>query len=160
MPEKRLTIGMRCRFRPKRSSWKEYTGHECLLQERSGKEFSVMVLAKGKNVRLEKEKTGVVINQVAWVAPGDLEYVDSKFKSNLDFMDWYEEHEEDFCGDCGAWFPGYSMAGEEGFEEARCPNEKCPGNLFADGLCPCCEAPEPKRGRYCKKCGFDWELGA
>lgn len=151
----RLTIGMRCRFKSKKAkehSWSEYAGRECLLQERSSSGgFSVMILGKGTNVELKKENSGTVTNQVAWVDEEELDHIDSDFNANLDFMDWYQEHESDFCGDCLTWRPDKD-------EDSVCPNEKCPGRLFDSGICPHCETLKPEQSNECPKCGFDWEL--
>jgi hypothetical protein len=150
----RLTIGMRCKFKKAGEGehhWREYAGQECLLQERSsGGDFSVMILGQKE---LKKEDPETVTNQVAWVDEEDLEHVNSKFKANLDFMDWYQEHEEDFCGDCGIWFPNNGRIDPVTDEDHVCPNEKCMGRLFDAGKCPYCavEAVNDK----CPECGFD-----
>ena len=163
---KRLTVGMRARFNNKKEGdgsdvwrghpWKEYQGREALLLERSSNGgFSVMVLGKGVT-ELKKEQTGIVENQVAWVNEEGLDFINADFDTNLDFIDWYQQHKDDFCGDCLAWRPN---------QDEPCPNEDCPGRLYDEGLCPYCRTPAPKRARYCKgeingeKCGFDWQLG-
>jgi len=134
MAKHRLTIGMRARIltlqeKPKKnrhdaSFWcEEYGGRDVLLTERnSSGSFAAMVLGKGVT-KLEKEKTGIVANEVAWVDEDDLILVGRDFDANLDFIDWYKEHEYDFCPDCLAWRP------ENEFDE-QCPNEKCPGRLY------------------------------
>ena len=151
---KRLTLGCRARFKKTEAhenSWLEYAGRECLLMERSSiGRFSVLILRKGKNVPLEKEKTGVIENCVAWVDEDDLEFVDANIDANMDFIDWYQDNRDLFCGDCLAWRP------EQG---KPCPNKDCPGRLYDEGICPSCRTPKGKRRRYCKECGFDWELG-
>lgn len=156
---RRLTIGMRCRFISKKTedhSWAEYADRECLLKERSsGGDFSVMVLGQEE---LKKEDPKTVLNEVAWVSEDDLEFVNAKFKANLDFMDWYEEHEEDFCGDCLAWFPDRGRLDPETDEDHVCPNEKCPGRLYDSGVCPSCERPSKDGETECPKCGFEWDL--
>ncbi len=131
----RLTIGCRARIitieeKPKQTgpgfcsnedSWRSgYGGREVLLKERSRQSFSVMLLGEGIKT-LEKEKAGIVADEMAWIDEDDLELVDMDFDTNLDYMDWYQEHEDEFCFDCGAWFP------ENGRDGASCPNQKCPG---------------------------------
>lgn len=146
----RLTVGMRAKFKKDTAesyTWSDCAGYECLLEERSGKSFSVMILGQKE---LKKEDPKTVLNQVAWVNEEDLEFVDDDFRTNLDFIDWYQEHEEDFCPDCGAWFPG------NGLEDAQCPNEKCPGRLYDQGLCPYCEVKEVDG--VCPECGFEFNL--
>jgi hypothetical protein len=162
---KRLTVGMRARIKtlkelPSRdgkpghfdneSSWrKSYGSREVLLVERTTNgDFSVYLLG---TKLLKKRNSKTVENRMAWVPESDLVFVDADFETNLDFIDWYQNHEDEFCGDCGAWFPKNGIHGEV------CPNKKCPGRLYDSGLCPSCKTPEGK-GRYCKKCGFDWEL--
>jgi hypothetical protein len=158
---KRLTIGMRCRFKvawAATHSWSEYAGHECLLQERSSTGgFSVMVLGEGKNVELKKEDPTTVVNQVAWVNEEELEHINSDFGTNLDFMDWYQEHEEDFCGDCGAWFPNSGGIDPATDEDYVCPNRECPGRLYDAGLCPHCITVEAVDDK-CPKCGFEFDF--
>jgi len=157
---KKLTIGMRCRFKPegvKGHSWSKYGGYECLLEERSGGSFSVMVLRKGKNVELKKEDSDTIISQVAWVDEDDLEFVNAKFKANLDFIDWYQAHIYDFCGDCGTWFPDRGRLNPKTNEDYVCPNENCAGRLYDSGICPCCKTPAPEKGDICPECGFNWQ---
>jgi hypothetical protein len=129
----RLTIG--CRARMLNTSHRSYAGHEVLLKERnSNGDFAVMIL--GKNVKeLEKEKSGIVENEIAWVSESALELVDKDFDTNLDFMDWYEQHENDFCPDCLAWFPGNSgFMGKDPKtgKYLKCPNKKCRSNNLED----------------------------
>lgn len=94
---KKLTLGYRARIKSAR--WDEYINHEVLLTERSGKNFGGMVLRKGTNISLIKG-TGTVIDQVAWLEPGEIEFVDDNIEANMDFIDWYEENENSFCPDC------------------------------------------------------------
>lgn len=124
----RLTIGCRARILNK-SSWREDIGAaEILLKERSsGGDFAVMVLGKGIK-ELEKEKSGVVVNEVAWVSEKDMELINRDFETNLDFMDWYDEHEEDFCPDCLGWFPNIGREDPKTGEDFKCPNKECPSN--------------------------------
>jgi hypothetical protein len=163
----RLTVGCRARFKPEKAkahSWSEYAGHECLLEERSsGGDFSVMILGKGPNAPLIKKDPNTVIGQVAWVHESELEFVDANFKVNMDFIDWYSEHEEDFCGDCGAWFPEYGSIDPKTHEDRVCPNESCPGRLYDSGHCPHCSKPPEKMVKFnkkdkCPECGFDADL--
>lgn len=136
----RLTVGCRARIlklkeKPKRKGpeytsnedyWRKiYGGHEVLLKTRSSSGFDVMVLGKGVK-KLKKEAPNTVINEVAWVSEEDMELVDKDFDINLDFMDWYQDHEEDFCPDCLAWYPDRYKP------NAVCPNEKCPSNHLED----------------------------
>ena len=153
---RKLTIGMRARFKDN-TSWtdeyhKEYRGKECLLEERSNGSFSVHILGQKK---LIKKDPNTITGGVAWVDEECLEFVDAKFKANLEFMDWYQEHEDEFCGDCGAWFPDNGrMDGKTG-DDYRCPNEKCPGNKHADGCCPWCDPNEKlNKSDKCPKCGW------
>lgn len=122
----RLKVGMRCRIK-KNSDWDEYVGHEILLERRNGKKFSFLVLREGKNIPLEKEKAGVVENWCSWITEDELEFVDSDFERNMDFIDWYQENEELFCPDCGAWYPKYGRIDPETDDYYPCPNEECPG---------------------------------
>jgi hypothetical protein len=156
----RLTIGMRCKFKKAGEGehhWREYSERECLLTERSHGSFAVMILGKGTNVELKKESSETVDNQVAWVDEEELDHIDSDFEANLDFIDWYKNHDYDFCGDCGGWFPNHDKIDPVTDEEHICPNEKCPGRLFDSGICPCCETPMPKEGDICPKCDFNWQ---
>ena len=98
---KRLTVGYRCRIKPD-SSWAEhgYANHECILKERSGAEFSVLMLKKGTNVELFRGD-GTVVDECAWFTEhADLELVDKEIDTNIRFLDWYEEAEEYKCPDC------------------------------------------------------------
>ena len=132
--KQRLTIGCRARIltlkeKPKQtsvdghymneSSWRrDYGGREVLLAERtSGSgDFSVMLLGKGVK-ELKRKDPNTIVNQMAWVSEEDMVWVNSDFNTNLDFIDWYQENEEEFCPDCGAWFP------ENGLDDVSCP--KC-----------------------------------
>jgi len=116
-----------------------------------------MVLGKGTNVELKKEDSGTVINQVAWVDEEELDHINSDFDTNLDFMDWYQEHEDDFCGDCGAWFPDNGRYDPITKEDFICPNRECPGRLYDSGICPCCKTPAPEDSDICPKCDFNWQ---
>ena len=148
----RLTVGMRCKIKPSSSWYTKGELNEALLQERSGDSFSFLGLGQKE---LKKEDPQTVTGGGAWINEDELEHIDSDFETNLDFMDWYQEHEEDFCGDCGAWFPENGSMGEEGHEEARCPNDKCPGNLHADGCCPFCDpAVSLNNNDECPDCGW------
>ena len=116
-----------------------------------------MVLGKGTNVELKKEDSGTVINQVAWVDEEELDHINSDFDANLDFMDWYQEHEDDFCGDCGVWFPDNGKIDPATDEDHVCPNKECPGRLYDSGICPCCKTPAPEDGHICPECDFNWQ---
>lgn len=124
----RLTVGMRCRFKDG-THWTnkyhaEFRGKECLLVERCSGDFSVMVLGQKD---LKKKDPNTVVDEVAWVNEKCLEFVNDKFKENLDFLDWYQEHEDEFCDDCGVWFPNNGGIDPKTDECYRCPNKKCPG---------------------------------
>jgi hypothetical protein len=137
---KRLTIGMRARIKKDKdnSHFSEYQGHEILLVERSSNgDFSVMVLGQ-KELKRKDPKT--VINQCAWIHEDQLEFVDADLEKNLDFIDWYKQNEENFCGDCGIWRP-WEGDDEEDWIDGPCPNEKCPGRLYDEGKCPWCAVP-------------------
>ena len=154
---KRLTIGMRAKFKPNATGntvWDEYADHECLLKERtSGGDFSVMVLGQKE---LKKEDPKTVINEVAWVSEDELEFVNAKFKANLDFMDWYQEHSDEFCGDCLAWFPNNGAIDPDTDEDYVCPNEDCPGRLYDSGYCPHCKTKA--ENDICPECGWAFDL--
>lgn len=124
----RLTIGCRARMLNTSHWGDDYAGREVLLKERSpgSGDFDVMILGKGVK-ELEREKSGIVTNEIAWVPESALELIDKDFDTNLDFMDWYTEHEDDFCPNCLAWFPGYDEPQESG-EYLKCPNKECPSN--------------------------------
>ena len=152
---------MRARFKPedaKKHPWSEYAGHECLIEERSsGGDFSVMVLGQGDvGKTLKRKDPNTVINQVAWVDEDELEWVDSNLKKNMGFFDWYEENEENFCGDCGAWFPDKGRINLEADEDFVCPNEECAGRLYDSGVCPHCKVPAVND--ECPECGFEFDL--
>jgi hypothetical protein len=135
--KKRLTMGMRVRIltlaelskklgKKCKSAdyyWNHYDGGKhALLQERSSGsgDFSILIIGKKwKNERfLPKETTGVIDGGGAWVNEDVMEFVNADFDVNLDYMDWYQEHENDFCGDCGIWRE----------DKDPCPNKDCPGN--------------------------------
>ena len=139
----RLTVGCRARiltlekkpeqkgqnFDSNESDWrKDYGNREVLLKERSSSGgFSVMLL--GSDVKdLEREKSGIVDDLMAWVPEGDLELINKDFGTNLDFMDWYEEHGDDFCSDCLGWFPNNGVQDPKTGEDFKCPNKACPSN--------------------------------
>ncbi len=136
--KQRLTVGCRAHIitieeKPKQTgpgfygneeSWREdYGGREVLLVERSHGTFDVMLLGKGVK-ELKKKDPHTVVDKMAWIDEEDMVLVDSDFDTNLDFIDWYQEHEDEFCPDCGAWFPKQKM------DEASCPNQKCPGLAY------------------------------
>jgi hypothetical protein len=131
----RLTIGCRAKILNGTRWGEDYGEYEVLLTERSPNSgFAAIVLCKGVK-ELEKEKSGIVENQVAWIPESALELIDGDFEANLDFMDWYEGHKDDFCGDCGAWFPGNDgLTGKDPKtgEYLKCPNKDCPSNNLED----------------------------
>lgn len=98
----KLTLGYRARIKPS-SRWgdDDYANREVILAERSsGGDFSAMVLKEGVNVPLDKHwKT--VADEIAWLHESELDLVDKNIDTNIRFMDWYHEHEDDFCPDCG-----------------------------------------------------------
>jgi hypothetical protein len=152
-PKKRLTLGYRCRILPAPAeghSWEEYAGHDVLLTERSNGSFSCMVLGQKE---LKKEDSKTVINQVAWVDEDEMEFVNADLETNMEFIDWYQEHEEEFCGDCGTWFPDNGGCDPETKEDCVCPNEKCMGRLYDAGKCPYCAVEAVND--ICPKCDFD-----
>jgi hypothetical protein len=167
---RRLTIGMRCRIKtlkeiPSRNGkngfysnedhWRaEYGGQHVLLKERSGG-FSVMLIGKKyTNERiLPKETTGVIENEMAWISENDLIFVNADFDINLDYMDWYQENEDNFCGDCGEWFPNRGSTDPKTGKNYRCPNKKCPGGRWDNGECVDCGTKlTGKHEDWCKKC--------
>jgi len=135
-------------------SWAGYAGNDVLLEERSQGEFSVIVLGQKE---LKKRDPKTVINQFAWVNEEDLEFINADFETNLNFIDWYQERKEDFCPDCGAWFPKQGGVDPETGEECVCPRKKCLGRLYDSGICPYCETPAPEDGDICPKCEFNWQ---
>jgi len=100
MPKKRrLTVGYRARIIPldnklkrgKISSWRRnYGGREVLLTERSNGSFSVLLIGESAT---EGPKT--VEGEMAWIPEEDLEFVNDDLDTNIDFIDWYQENEED-----------------------------------------------------------------
>jgi hypothetical protein len=60
---------------------------------------------------------------MAWIPEEDMKLINADFDTNLDFMDWYQEHEGDFCPDCGAWFPDRGRIDPSTDKEFECP--KC-----------------------------------
>lgn len=136
----RLTVGCRTRIltieeKPKQTgsgfvsnedSWrKEFGGREVLLVERSHGSFDVLLLGEGVRT-LEKEKAGIVDDEMAWIDEDDMELIDRDFTTNLDYIDWYQEHADDFCPDCRVWFP------DNGRDDASCPNQKCYSHNVTD----------------------------
>jgi len=161
LQRKRLTIGMRVRILTIKEMEKKLGkkvkaddyfwnrtdgGKHALLQERSsGGGFSIITIGdKWKNERiLPKETTGVIDGGGAWVDEECMEFVNADFDANLDYLDWYQENESNFCGDCGAW---------KG-EKDDCSNKKCPGYRWDHGMCPNCGTKlSGKHEDYCKKC--------
>ena len=152
----RLIIGMRARIKSG-TRWdkkRDCCNKDVLLIQRvknSSNSFSVLILGQKE---LIKKDPKTVIN-TARVYEDELEFVNSDFETNLNFIDWYQRNEDGFCGDCGEWRNNADT----------CPNEECFGRLYDSGLCPYCKTPKPKRGHLCKgkidgkKCGFDWNFG-
>lgn len=136
---KKLTVGCRARIltlkeKPKQrgndSSWrKSYGGREVLLSERCAGEFSVMLLGEGVT-KLKMEASNIVEDEMAWVPESDMVWVNSNFKANLEFIDWYEENEDNFCPNCGTWFPEIGSMDEDGIE---CVCSKCGYGEMAGG---------------------------
>ena len=132
----RLTVGYRARIltlkeKPAQGlrrhgnegSWRRSDGgREVLLVERGHDSFSVMLLGKGIK-ELKRKDPNTIVGQMAWVPEDDMVLVDMDLDTNLDFIDWYQNHEEDFCPDCYGWFPdrGRLINGKD----AVCPNGKC-----------------------------------
>ena len=98
-----LTSGYRARIKPT-SSWAKnwnYGNHEVILTERSSNnDFSVMVLKEGVKVPLDHHWE-TVCDEVAWIHESNLDLVDKDIDTNIRFINWWHEHEEDFCPDCG-----------------------------------------------------------
>lgn len=118
----RLTLGYRARIKPT-SSWKDhgYANREVILTKRSAGDWAVMVLKEGVNVPLDHHwKT--VDDEVAWIHEDDLDLVDKDIDTNIQFMDWYHENEEDFCPDCG-FFDENVLAKHDYYP--YCPKCKC-----------------------------------
>jgi hypothetical protein len=168
---KRLTIGMRVRVLTikelekklgKKIKADDYFwnrndgGKHALLQERSSSGgFSILTIGdKWKNERiLPKETTGVIDGGGAWVDEDVMEFINADFDVNLDYMDWYQENEDNFCGDCGEWFPNRGVTDPKTGKDYRCPNKKCPGGRWDNGECPDCGTKlSGKHEDYCKKC--------
>lgn len=153
MAKRRLTVGMRCRIK-KTSSWyykHKPTLNEVILQERSGRSFSFIHLGQKKLIKKDPQ---TVIGGGAWIEEDELTFVNDNFKENLDFLDWYQEHEEDFCPDCGAWYPENGQ-----WERPPCPNPKCPGTKLEKGFCPFCEPEVKLKNDKCPKCSWDADYG-
>jgi hypothetical protein len=92
----RLSIGMRARIKSGKHSWNCYAGRECLLVNISYPgNFSVIVLPKGDRVPLRKRKS-TIANSVSWVNEESLEWVDSDFKKNFEFIEWYVDNIYEF----------------------------------------------------------------
>jgi hypothetical protein len=153
---KQLTIGMRVRIltaaemtkkfgktNPKRNDyfWNQIEGGKhALLQERSNGSFSILTIGdRWKNKRiLPKKTTGVIDGAAAWVNEDAMEFVNADFEANMDYLDWYQEHEDDFCGDCGEWFPKRGATDPKTGKDCRCPNKECPGARWDNVECPHC----------------------
>lgn len=118
----RITLGYRCRFKKDSKQWEEYRGYECIPTERDNGEFEVLVLKKGTNVALDKEDPPYE-NQVAWVDEKDLEIVDRNISTNMAFVDWLQEHQDDFCPDCGGFTPGLEEIVDAGGVCKKCDPE-------------------------------------
>lgn len=116
-----LTVGYRARIKPASDQEgrdmirKWYANHEVLLTERSSGEFACIVLKKGTNVPLIRD-ANIVIDEVAWLSPEELEFVDDNVEANIDFIDWYKENEENFCPHCD------NFCGEDA---TNCPKCDC-----------------------------------
>jgi len=156
----RLSIGMRAKCKPNVNGngiWSEFIDHECLLEERSSNgDFSVMILGQGDAGRtLKKKDPNTIVNQVAWISEAELSWVDSDLKKNIGFIDWYSENKENFCADCGAWFPDNGKIDPKTNDDYLCPNENCTGRLYDAGICPECKIPAVDN--KCPKCNFDWD---
>ena len=139
MSKKRLTVGYRARiltisenlsingkdsnYSNESSQRLEFGGREVLLHERSSNgDFSVMLIGEGIT-ELEKKDPNTIVDQMAWVSESDMELVNMDLDTNLNFMDWYEENKDNFCPDCGAWFPNrgcWKPATEEDYECPKC----------------------------------------
>jgi len=122
----RLTVGYRCRIKPE-GPWglkDGYAGHEVILTERSRKEFSVLVLKKGKDIPLNRVD-GIVVNCIAWLDEDELEFVDKNIDTNIRFIDWYAEIEEYECPDCGHLCHEEYMADLDRDDDFECPKCDC-----------------------------------
>lgn len=118
----KLTVGMRALMKPNKE-WSRFVGHEVLLDDRvCGGEFAVLVLGQKE---LKKKDPKTVINHIAWVPEKYLEFVDTYLEDNLAFIDWYRTHEDEFCPDCGIWFPYNGATDPKTGQDYICPNEDC-----------------------------------
>jgi hypothetical protein len=156
-PPEKLTIGMRCRIK-KSSHWYRESApneNEVLLQERSSHgSFSFMRLGQ-KELKMKDPQT--VVGGGAWIDEDEMVFVNANLDENLKFMDWYQEHEDDFCDDCGAWHPENIRENPDlPLEKTLCPNKKCPGRKLDTGHCPHCH-PDVKLNKNdkCPECGFE-----
>lgn len=95
----KLTVGCRCRVLPT-SYWKEFHNQEVILIERDKSKFSFIPLENHPEMVTDGS---VYYDSCAWIEEAELELIDKNFEKNLPFIDWVEEHQDDFCPDCGTF---------------------------------------------------------
>lgn len=97
----RPTVGFRCKLKPD-SHWTDdfEPGRHMILTERKDGEFHVLVLPKGFTGELVKDIT-LIDDSVAWIGEGELDVVDGDLYTNMSFIDWYQNVQENECPDCG-----------------------------------------------------------
>ncbi len=102
--KRRLTVGFKARLkehhRTKRSTgydMSDVCGMEVLLTERSNSGSFAILILNEKGVTKYKKSCKIIHDSLAWVEEGDLEFINDDVNTNLDFIDWYEDHE---CSKC------------------------------------------------------------
>lgn len=111
-----MMVGYCAKIKEK-SNFPEYTGYNVILNERSGSQFSAIVLAKNSSVYELNENSHE--NEIAWLDEEELEIVNTNIKRNMKFVRWYEDNKENNCPLCGT------------YTENLCENAKCKGCGFS-----------------------------
>ena len=83
------------------SNFPEYAGYNVILTERSGGQFSAIVLAENSSVYELNENS--YENEIAWLDEEDLEIVNIDTNRNMEFVRWYEDTKDNICPDCGTY---------------------------------------------------------
>jgi len=94
-----ITVGSRATVISDR--WEEFKGQDVLISKRNGNKFNVIVLASGvKEITLEPS---LFEDEAAWFSLDELEFVDNNLEANMAGINWYQEHQDEYCPDCGAY---------------------------------------------------------
>ena len=96
MSEKTITVGSRVMVSKRAKLWEEIIGRHAIVNKRSGRKFAITLLPNNnKKISMKPPP-----NQCAWFGAEELTFINNYFAANMAYINWVEDHEDDFCPDC------------------------------------------------------------